>query len=282
MNRGYKRRRRFAGKRKRAKSKRPITKYKSARGKITPAAYNVEVQHWELKSYSTNFRDNAATSAKPKNTLVLLPCLSNNQVLVDDTSPAANGNWLTPKFLTSKLRISFQDIVPDHADSAQGFKLRVHIGQLRMSAFKAQEPANSYASPDLWLDAVSDLVKQNLVDSNLTSDFMDYAQRNRNIQILSSWLVKPNRNASIRQAITPGAASGENYTAPPPVCYNIKHRIPTFKTRINSTVGPTVDNNGQCLDNLFIPFIALTCDQLTSNTGTFQVEHSSRFYFTDM
>lgn len=275
MNRGYKRKRRVAGKRK-AKSKRPITKYRSSRGKVAPAAYNVEVKHWELANYSTDFRDNAATTSKPKNTLVLVPCISK-------TGPVSSvdGNWCTPKFLTSKLRISFNDIVPDHADSAQGFKLRVHVGQLRMSAFKAQIGAQSFATTDLWLDAVSDLIKQNLVDSNLTSDFMEYAQRNRNIQILSSWLVKPNRNASIRKAVMP-ATTGENYTAPPPVCYNIKHRIPLFKTRINKPFNITLQPDAQCLDNIFIPFITLTCDQLTANTGTFKVEHSSRFYFTDM
>jgi len=251
---------------------RQLVPYKSSRGQVAPYAYNVEVHQRDLLPQLTNFSDNDATASLPKNTSIHMPCMFNG---ADENLPFSfTGNWLTPKWLTSKFRISFDRIIPDHADSAKGFNLWMYQGVIKTTGDKSGSDTSSYAN---WTADILEVVGKELVDSDFDSDYLEFTKKNRNVKILKKELIRPKRNQSIRQAIMSGT-DGENYTAPPPMCMSVNHNIPLFKQRVPAASV----NNKPIMNNCYIPFVAFMCNELTRNTGTLTIEQSSRFYFTDL
>jgi len=149
-------------------------------------------------------------------------------------------------------------------------------GVVQTTGEKSGADTSSYAN---WTSDIFDVVGTNLVNSNVDSDYLEFTQRNRNLKILKRSVIKPKRNQSIRKAIvTTQGGSGENYTAPPPVEFSVKHSIPLFKQRLPNTNETT----HPIMNNCYIPFVAFMCEELTSNTGTITIEQSSRFWYTDM
>lgn len=250
------------------------TVYKSSKGLVAPRAYNVEVVQRNLLPQLTNFSDNAATTTLPKNTSIHMPCMFNAND--SDVVPAVHGSWICPKWLTSKFRISFDKIVPDHADSAKGFNLWMIQGVVKTTGYKSGADTSNYTN---WTADILTVVGKELVDSDFDSDYLEYTRANRNIKVVKKQLIKPKRDQSIRKAIM-SATGGEAYTAPPPVCLSVNHELPNFKQRVvEGAVG--VSQTPQ-MNNSYIPFVAFMCDELTRNTGSITIEQSSRFYFTDM
>jgi len=246
------------------------TVYKSSKGLVAPRAYNVEVLQRNLEPQSTDFGDNAATATLPKNTSIHMPCMFN---AADTACPVdVKGNWLTPKWLKSKFRISFDNIVADHADSRKGFNLWMVQGVVKTTGEKSGANTANYT---VWTGDILDVVGQNLVDSDFDSDYLEFTRANRNIKIIKKQLIRPKRNQSVRKAII-ASTDGENFTAPPPVCLSVNHELPNFKQRNSGT------HNEPKMNNSYIPFVAFMCDELTRDTGTFTIEQSSRFYFTDL
>ena len=186
------------------------TIYKSSKGLVAPRAYNVEVQQRHLNTQSGRLEAQAASATLPKNTFIAMPCMFN----ANDSHLATSvrGVWLTPKWLTSKFRVSFDKIVPDHADSAKGFTLHMIQGVVKTTGEKSGADTSSYAN---WTSDIFDVVGTNLVDSDFDSDYLEFTKANRNLKILKRSVIRPKRNQSIRKAIV-SATSGENYTAPPP------------------------------------------------------------------
>ena len=251
---------------------RQLVPYKSSRGLVAPRAYNVEVYQRDLAPQLTNFGDNAATATLPKNTSLHMPCMFNASD--SDTSESVNGKWLTPKWLKSKFRISFDRIIPDHADSAKGFNLWMIQGVIKTTGDKSGSDSSSYAN---WTADILNVVGKNLVDSDFDSDYLEFTRKNRNVKIIKKRLIRPKRNQSVRQAII-ASTDGESYTAPPPMCLSVNHELPNFKQY-------TITNNDETrpiMNNCYIPFVAFMCNELTRDTGTFTIEQSSRFYYNDM
>jgi hypothetical protein len=188
-----------------------------------------------------------------------------------------NGNWLCPKWLTSKFRLSFDRIIPDHADSAKGFNLWMYTGVIKTTGEKSGADVSSYAN---WTADILTTVGSQLVDSDFDSDYLEFTKKNRNVRIIKKELIRPKRNQSIRKAII-ASTDGESYTAPPPMCMSVSHNIPLFKQRVVDANPVSAQIQPQ-LNNCYIPFVAFMCDELTRDTGTITIEQSSRFYFTDM
>lgn len=250
---------------------RQLVPYKSAVGNIFKPAYNSENFQYSLPPQTANFGVVAASTVQSKNTKVFLGALYNRNTTALEQN--IMGQYLCPKFYTDKYRISFDDIVADHADSAQGFKLRMHVIQIKIAPHK--DPTVTTDSLANWSTTIEAMVNREVADSNLNSDYLDFSQRSRNMRIISTKDITPNRNGMIRKVISP-SGSNEVYSAPPPVCLTVRHQIPQFKQKLS--------DNGQVnpmCEQMYVNCVLFTCDQLTSNTGTFKIEHSSKFYFTD-
>lgn len=279
-----------SGQRKRMQSKKQAKKkytrpaykkkktYPSARGNYVPKAYNVETKIIDLPPQATNLTNNDASAIRPKNTLVLLPATwdANTTVQVANVN-AVDGNWATPCYINQKFRLSFDKLVADHADSREGFTLKMHVGRLKISPSKFGARVDTLAN--YAADCLAQVYKE-MAESDFDSDFLEYSKRNRNIEIFKTTNIVPNRNGSFRKAILPaaGQGQGETFTSPPPIERAINHRVAKLKTRV-ATAG---NDNYTLFENLWVPFVAVSCNQLTANTGYIHVEQSSRLYFQDM
>jgi hypothetical protein len=69
----------------------------------------------------------------------------------------------------------------------------------------------------------------------------------------------------------------ESINVPPPKTYTIRHMCPKNKTRVEKAQ----DHSFPCPSNLWIPWVMIASPQLTTNSGHFDLEYSSRMYFTD-
>ena len=258
--------------------------YPSARGNYVPRAYNVETKIIELPPQATNLTNNDASDTRPKNTLVILPASWDaNTTPQNNRINTVDGQWATPCYINQKFRLSFDKLVADHVDSAEGFTLKMHIGRLKVtpSKFGARSNFAFYCA-----DCLAQVYKE-LAESDFDSDFLEYSKRNRNIEIISTKNIVPNRNGSFRKAILPaqGQGQGETFTAPPPVERAVNHRVAKLKTRVDvaqDTADPPLEQSLAMFNNLWVPFVAFSCNQLTANTGYIHVEQSSRLYFQDM
>ena len=186
------------------------TVYKSSRGLVVPRAYNVEVLQRDLTPQTTQFGQNDATTSIPANFQLHMPCMFNEDD--EDTNSPVTGSWITPKWLKSKFRISFDNIVADHADSRKGFNLWMIQGVIKSTGEKSGANTASYAA---WCADIKTMVGKQCLDSDMTANYLDFTKKNRNIRIVQKRLIKPNRNQSVRQAIF-ASTDGESYSAPPP------------------------------------------------------------------
>ena len=258
---------------KKRQNKKPYKKkaYPSARGNMVPLAYNVETLHAELTPQTSAFGVVAEDANTPKNTKVYLPAMWERNT----TSWSINGNWMTPCYINQKFRISFNNMVANHADSAKGFILRMHTVSLKITPSKFNARHDSLAN--FSADCEAQVLLQ-LRNSTMNSDFLEYSTRNSDIQIISTQEIRPSRDRSIvKQSVDDG--TNEIFSAPPPVCKTVNHKIAKLKTR---TANQTPDTGSNLPVNLWVPCVVFTCDNLTANTGTFTIEQSSRTYYQDM
>jgi hypothetical protein len=185
--------------------------YPSARGNYVPKAYNVETKIIELPKQTELLTYDAGSAVNPTNSLVVLPATWDSQTSLQVTNVNVHdGNWATPCYINQKFRITFDKIVADNADSAQGFTLKMIVGRLKVTPDKFGARITTFAA--YCADCLAQ-VKKELAESDMNSTFMEYSKRNRNIEIFSNKRVVPNRNGMIRQAVNPGTV-GENYSAP--------------------------------------------------------------------
>jgi len=246
--------------------------YKSSRGKVVPYAYNVEVLQRNLDPQSTDFGHNDATVNIPANFQLHMPCMFNAED--DPTAPVA-GTWLTPKWLKSKFRISFDEIKSDHDDSKKGFNLWMIQGVVKTTGDKSGADTSSYAQ---WTADIKTMVGKQCLDSDMSSNYLEFTKKNRNIRIIQKKLIRGNRNGTLRKAVL-ATADGESYTAPSPVCLSINHALPNFKQRITDL---TSTHTHPIMNQSYVPFVAFYCNELTRDNGNFVIEQSSRFYYSDM
>lgn len=255
---GFKRRPRG---RKQPRDKKIVRKYT---GRVrAPLKYNVELFQWEVSPTFHNMAPNSASAVNgPLNTYCMYPAgfsaLTTNQ--------SARGNFICPKYLKSKLSIGFMDLTT-HADTF-GLICKVYHGRVKVTMAKLTSlHASSQAAFAAEVDAV---VKRELFDSEFSSAFLDFTQKNRNLIIDGKWTVRPNQDH---------IAHGTSAWVAPDKQYNINHRVPGIKTRVEPATGVHAE---PLLVNMWLPFIAVECHKLTSNTGTLKIGYSSKLYFSDM
>lgn len=256
-------------------------KRKQWSGMGSKVPYSTEKYQMRLGSQSVAVAHQAGSATNgPANSMILLPVGFNEHTTFTDSDGhnySVNGSWLKPLFWSTKVRISFDHIIPTHAESNKGFIVRMYHGLLKNTCDKMGGTHTTQAN--LSASVLTELKKE-LYESDISADFLDYSKKNRNLQILGKWVVKPNRNQQIRMiatAPTPGASAVSQYSAPPPVCYTIKHKVPPLKQRV--TTDTTHDY--PAMIHTWVPWILVCCDQLNTHTGTITAEHSGRMYFTD-
>jgi hypothetical protein len=163
-------------------------------------------------------------------------------------------------------------MVANHADSAKGFILRMHTVSLKITPSKFNARHDSLAN--FAADCEAQVLLQ-LRNSSMNSDFLEYSRKNRDIQIIKTEDIKPSRDHAIVKSSVFNDPN-ETYSAPPPVCKTVNHKIAKLKTRVEHST------QGKVPVNLWVPCVVFTCDNLTANTGTFTIEQSSRTYYQDM
>lgn len=252
-----------------------------------PISVGTEVYQIRLASQSANLvAVSGSTTNGPANSLIMLPAFfSQHSTCVDSNGTAytPTGNWIKPVYShTTKLRVSF-DQITNHDDNKGGLNLRIIHGFVKIPTSKAVSGAG-WASQAAFETEVLKIIKENLFESNVVSDFLEYSQKNRNVHIAGRFDVKPNRTNMIRvdslvhtNAVPSTTDTISSATYPPPKCYTIKHVLPPNKTRLAFAS----DHSFPLPENMYLPFVMASCAQLTGNSGSFKCEHSSRMYFTD-
>lgn len=247
---------------KQMKAAQTIQRFQRGRRARKALQYNVELFQWDVSPVFHNMTHTAASAVNgPKNTYLLYPAGFNSLT----ANQASNGNYICPKFLKSKLSIGFMDLTT-HADTF-GLQCKVYHGRVKVTLDKVQ--STHAASQAAFAAEVDVIVKRELFDSQFSSEFLDFTQRNRNLIIDGKWTVKPNQDH---------IAHGTSAWVAPDKQYNINHRVPGIKTRTS----PATSSHVPLLVNMWLPFVAVECNALTANTGTLKIGYSSKLYFSDM
>lgn len=253
-----------------------------------PISYGTEIYQFRLATQSTTLSQNAGSGILgPKNSVILLPAFFSQHTTSCDSNGTAylpSGSWLKPVYsFTTKVRVSFENIT-NHADNKAGLNLRCIHGMIKVPISKAAA-GSGWGSQALFEAQVLTVIKENLYESNVVSDPLEYSQKNRNVHIAGRFDVKPNRNNMIRvdslvhtNAVPSTTDTISSATYPPPKVYTIKHVTPPNKTRLAFTADSA---KFPVPEQLWLPFTMFACPQLTSNSGHFNIDHSSRMYYTD-
>jgi hypothetical protein len=234
-------------------------------------------QLW-VEGVNRNLIANAGSlTAGPKNSQLILPAgFDQHTVCID-----GNGNtkadiaaFIKPVYgWTTKLRISFNHI-SKHLTT--GCICRVHHGVMKIAPDKFNASTATYADFEA---AVLVQLKKELFSSEIAADYLTYAQKNRNIRVNGSFVVRPSRDHMIRDDHSLATANEQlSMSFPPPRCYTINHPVPKMKTRIT---GPALNMAPPLLTNLWVPWTMVSCERLESDSGYFLIENSSKMYFTD-
>lgn len=251
-----------------------------------PISAGTEVYQCRLAKQTSALSASAGSQASgPKNSLLLQPAMFHSASTIVDSNGhqfSILGTFIKPVYgWTTKVRISFSNIA-NHADNKAGLLLRLHHGVVKVAMNKTAFAFSNHAA---FASAAVGEANRQLFDSNVTSDFLEYVKQNRDVQVNGSWIVKPNRNNMIRvdslvhtNTVPSTTDTISSYNTPPPKTYTINHPVPKMKTRIQKD---GTSPHFPMPTYLWQPFVLLTCDQLTANSGHFDVEHSSRLYFTD-
>jgi hypothetical protein len=180
----------------------------------------------------------ASAANGPKNSLLFLPSMFSQHHTVKDSADhdhTIEGTWV--KFVygsKSKFRVSFNGIA-NHADNYGGLNLMCHHGVCKITMEKLNS-GHGYATAADFESAVLTLLKKELFNSGVTSDFLSFSQQNRNIKITSSFRVRPNRNDMILDDHSLHTANHQNQLSfPPPKLITINHAVPKMKTKINKS-----------------------------------------------
>jgi hypothetical protein len=240
---------------------------------------NAEKKFLTLPEQTATLQVLAGSAANgPANSILLFPqCFDRNSQLLGQGLTSSNciGSWITPIYgINHKIELTFNDLAPNHADSQQGFNIYMWKLLVKVSGNKADLTTNSFAD---WAASVSAMCKRELFEANFDADFLEYSQRNKNIQVLSKWRV----NTSQDKKYAIGGIDATNLaTRAPPKRYTVTHYIPKPNQKQRVTVGAAGVSEG-ILNDTWVPAVMYTCSELSANTGTVAIRHGSRFYFTD-
>lgn len=279
----------MARNRKKANRKKPAQKKKQAyKPKTQTLKGSAEIFQCRLAAQNVHAQAVIGSAANgPRNSTLLLPSFFNQHSSYTDsegTAYAGRGCWVVPKWLTTKIRISFDHIVPESEKSKEGFNVKITVGRLCSTGAKFGAGNTNAAT---FETAVLTEIKKQLYDADMSADYLAFEKKTRNIKIDQEWKVVPSRDRAIRMAFHNGSGHVA-YSCPPPQEYTIQHKIPTTKTKFdNHTAAHPLPMNQ------WIPFVMISCNELHApytdehgahlpGTGYLDVDYSSRGYFTDV
>lgn len=211
----------------------------------------------------------------PKNSIIL-QCQGFSpfsQALLQGTgSDECIGSWITPMYgINHKFEMDFSGLVPTHADSKAGFNIDVYVINVRVSGNKSGlTGGDNFAT---WSAEMENILQSEIYEAGFDSDYLEYTEKNRNVSVVSRWRVKASQDRKF------SIQAGDIMCAPPKR-YTVTHSAPApgKKQRLTAT---TDDPAVFTMNDTHQPCVLIMCDELTANTGTVAVRHTSRMYFTD-
>lgn len=267
-------------------SRKPKGKYvKKKKVKMVPRkpiAYSAEVFQLRLGEINQSLAVLSGSSSNgPKNSVILLPAGIHHGTTCTTSEGITHNlhsNWLKPVYqFSSKCRLDFSGLA-DHADTYKGLKFRVMYGVMKIAPDKYNATVSSLSGFEA---AVLAELKKELYESEISSDYLEYTRKNRNIRIDGKFDVKPNLMAS--PSLNHVGVTATTPTYAPVRCFTIRHPVPKMKCRVSTlTHGVSPQITQPLLNHLWTPWVLIMGDQLTANTGHVNVSHTSRMYFTDV
>lgn len=263
------------GKRKGKAKRAPKKKMFKAKGrrKVTAPAkkYNLEIKHITSSKTLGNFAANSESATNVKNSHLMVPVQCMSKIEQGLGQGKLIGEWICPKYCTLKYEIVASHIDPTYMPYMAVWET---IGWLKSTGSKANIALTNEAT---WASALKVEVMRELRDSEVTSDFLNFDQKNRNLHIVSHRRLKFNMDG--KAAADYSALSNLPDTVAPPIQrrINFNRALPNNKTRLEVLA----DSSGYVANDSFVPFILLTCNELDAHGSYFTVNHMSRFYYTD-
>lgn len=246
-----------------------------------PIAYSAEVFQLRLGQVDQQLSVMAGSATNgPKNSVILIGAGIHHTTTCCTSEGATHNvlsNWIKPVYgWSSKCRLDFSGLA-EHADTYKGMKFRVMYGICKITPDKYNASTSSLSAFEASVLAE---LKKELYESEISSDYLEYTRKNRNIRIDGKFDVKPNLNSAPSE---PHLTSMHNVIYAPPKCFTIRHPIPKMKCRVKTiSHGTSPVITQPVLDHVWTPWVLVMSDQLTANTGHVNVSHTSRMYFTDV
>jgi hypothetical protein len=250
--------------------RRKKAKPKASRYHVPALKRNKDIKQISIEGHALTLGVNVGSEANGiANSLYTYPAMFSNQTPPWSQGVSADefiGSWISPEYLKQKWRVEFPNIDATHADSLGGFLVRCTLVSVRIPGSKSEANTTSFAN---WAVDVDKVVKRETFQSNLDSDYLEFATANRNVKVIKSFTLNPNQNQKLKINYASDAVA-------PPICFSHNWSLPRFKQRVTK-----VDTGHGVMNDMFLLSAIFTCEQLSSNTGTINVDTSSRFYYTD-
>ena len=238
----------------RPKGKKVVRKKKVKMVPRKPIAYSAEVFQLRLGEVNQSLAVLSGSSSNgPKNSIILLPAGVHHGTTCTTSEGITHNihsNWLKPVYgWSSKVRLDFSGLA-EHVDTFKGMKFRVIYGMCLIAPDKYNATTSSLSGFEA---AVLSELKKELYESEISSDYLEYTRKNRNIRIDGKFDVKPNLNsAPARRFDDPAAHTTQSYA--PPRCFTIRHPVPKMKCRVSTlTHGVSPQITQPILNHLWTP-----------------------------
>jgi hypothetical protein len=183
-----------------------------------------------------------------------------------------------PRYLLQRFTVNWASLKDgDHVDTATlGLQVRCRYGFVKNTGHKSD--ASLGTSFAVWQADINKMVIKELTNSGLDDDYTTFSKRNRAIQIVGDFELKPNLNNRVAELELLGTTGHHMMYAPPKnfeIKWHNKKLFPNSKQRMTSC------HNGYCLNNTWIPFVYFSSPNITAGMGELDIINSSKFYFSD-
>lgn len=231
---------------------------------------NLEIKYTSSAITTTQWKANAASSTNVKNSLLLIPVQCQSKLIQGVGSGKVVGESLVPRYCKMKLTVDMSGI-----DTIPYCNVHLSYGFIKSTGNKANL---NLASETDWKAGVTAYVGHELADSQITSDYLAWEQRSRNI-VFKSYKKKLRFDLMAKGYWNNSALSTQPDVVSPALEIPIDFTkcLPKGKTKLT----PLNDASGYVMNDCWIPFTLLTCDELVGTTEYISVGHSSRFYYSD-
>ena len=256
----------------RGRKARKVTRKRGQLAKKNVAAkqdqFRTEIKFMEDSAVTTiALQPNAASAADGlKNSLTIVPpaFVLNADRGVGDSDVI--GSWIRYAYPTKlKVLIDWSTLITTHPDAAKGFNWQCHQVLIKNTFKKAG------LSPSL-AHAVN-IVKDTTFESHLTASHLSFTKQNRQVQVLRSFRIQP-RLFNRTFATDLLQASSADYA--PVTTLSFSWNMKKDKTRLVVHDGSKYSPN-----ELWIPAVIISCDQISANTSGPTISYLSKCWYTD-